>query len=339
MSIGIGRMKASESELMSESSTLSSPWMARWLVAAGVYNLVWGAVTVLYPAWLFDLTGMAVPAYPFIWQCVGMIVGVYGVGYLAAARDPIRHWPIVLVGFLGKVFGPIGYATGLARGDVPVEFGITLVTNDLVWWIPFAMMLYASFRSHSAAGAAADSDVRSIAETMAEYETESGVSLAALSQQQSLYFVFLRHAGCTFCREALADLGTRRSQIEGVGHQLVLVHQGPPGLLATLLQRHGLSGVEIVSDPSVRLYRAFDLGRGSFGQLFGIRECVRGFAATLRGHRLGRLAGDGFQMPGVFVVSGGRVVAAYRHARASDRPDYNAIACGIASGDAEAHPA
>ena len=38
------------------------------------------------------------PRYPQIWQCVGMIVGVYGVGYLVAASDPLRHWPIVLVG-------------------------------------------------------------------------------------------------------------------------------------------------------------------------------------------------------------------------------------------------
>lgn len=125
-------------------------WMSRWLVAAGVYNLAWGGLTVLYPAWLFRLTGLAEPVYPFIWQCVGMIVGVYGVGYLAAARDPIRHWPIVLVGFLGKIFGPLGYLMGLLRGDVPVEFGVTLPTNDLVWWVPFGMMLWAAFARHRA---------------------------------------------------------------------------------------------------------------------------------------------------------------------------------------------
>ena len=90
-------------------------WMRHVLVAAGIYNLAWGAVTVGLPYWLFDLTGMERPNYPFIWQCVGMIVGVYGIGYLAAAADPLRHWPIVLVGFLGKIFGPLGYALGVAR--------------------------------------------------------------------------------------------------------------------------------------------------------------------------------------------------------------------------------
>jgi len=123
-------------------------WMSRWLVAAGVYNLAWGALTVLLPGWLFDLTGLAHPNYPFIWQCVGMIVGVYGIGYLAASRDPITHWPIVLVGFLGKIFGPLGYLMGVLRGEVPLEFGWTLPTNDLLWWIPFGLILLHAWRTH-----------------------------------------------------------------------------------------------------------------------------------------------------------------------------------------------
>ena len=128
------------------SPSRSRPWMRHWLLAAGVYNLLWGAVTVLFPAWLFLLTGMEEPRYPFIWQCVGMIVGVYGIGYLAAATDPLRHWPIVLVGLLGKIFGPLGYVGGLIRGEVPAAFGVTLPTNDLLWWIPFAMILLAARR-------------------------------------------------------------------------------------------------------------------------------------------------------------------------------------------------
>jgi small multidrug resistance pump len=86
--------------------------------------------------------------YPFIWQCVGMIVGVYGIGYLAAAADPIRHWPIVLVGFLGKIFGPLGYVMGVADGTVPLAFGVTLPTNDLVWWVPFAAILWHAWQAH-----------------------------------------------------------------------------------------------------------------------------------------------------------------------------------------------
>jgi acetyl esterase/lipase len=129
-----------------EARPAGRPWMKHWLLAAGIYNLLWGSLTVLVPSWLFVLTGLEQPRYPFLWQCVGMIVGVYGVGYLAAATNPLRHWPIVLVGLLGKVFGPIGYVSGVIRGDVPTAFGVTLPTNDLLWWIPFTMILLAARR-------------------------------------------------------------------------------------------------------------------------------------------------------------------------------------------------
>lgn len=116
-------------------------WAGRWLWAAAVYNLAWGAVTIAFPHLLFDATGIPRPNYPAIWQCVGMIVGVYGVGYALAAADPRRHWPIVLVGLLGKVFGPIGFAVALADGVFPPAFGLTILTNDLIWWVPFALIL------------------------------------------------------------------------------------------------------------------------------------------------------------------------------------------------------
>lgn len=116
-------------------------WASHWLVAAGLYNLLWGAVMIAFPHMLFDLTGAERINYPEIWQCVGMIVGVYGIGYLIAARDSRTHWPIVLVGLLGKVFGPIGFLVALQRGTFPPLFGLTILTNDLLWWIPFAMIL------------------------------------------------------------------------------------------------------------------------------------------------------------------------------------------------------
>jgi hypothetical protein len=301
--------------------------MSRWLIAAGIYNLVWGTLTVLYPAWLFDLTGMDEPLYPLIWQCVGMIIGVYGVGYLAAARDPLRHWPIVLVGFLGKILGPIGYAGGVIRGDVPAEFGVTIPTNDLVWWVPFAMMLYAAFRLHSAppAGeAAADSET-----ALAEARTQRGASVADLSREGPVLLVLLRHTGCTFCREAIGDLAASLDRIRATGVKPVLVHQGDDGDLVPLLARNGLESVDRVSDPGCRLYRSLELGRGSVGQLFGPTVWIAGLRATLRGYLVGRLVGDGFQMPGAFLIRDGRVVSAYRHRTAADRPDYAGLACGV----------
>jgi hypothetical protein len=121
--------------------------MRLWLWAAAAYNVLWGAAVVLFPLAFFRWIGMPPPNYPQLWQCIGMIVGVYGVGYAIAARDPLRHWPIVLVGLLGKVFGPLGFLIAALRHELPWAFGLTLLGNDLIWWVPFALILRAAWRA------------------------------------------------------------------------------------------------------------------------------------------------------------------------------------------------
>jgi len=118
------------------------------LFLAGIYNLIWGAINILFPHLIFDLLGLDHPLYPEFWQCIGMIVGVYGLGYLIASRDYILHWPIVLVGGLGKVLGPIGFVQSLIKGVFPLEFGWVILFNDLIWWIPCFLMLKESYKHH-----------------------------------------------------------------------------------------------------------------------------------------------------------------------------------------------
>ncbi|MFT4735914.1 MAG: small multidrug resistance pump [Cyclobacteriaceae bacterium] len=119
-------------------------WHKVTLKLAAVYNLIWGVWVVLFPQAFFELTGMDPINHPMIWQGMGMVIGVYGLGYWWASSDPIRHWPIIAVGFLGKIFGPLGYLFSMMMGTAEASFGLTLITNDLIWWYPFAHMLYQS---------------------------------------------------------------------------------------------------------------------------------------------------------------------------------------------------
>lgn len=122
-------------------------WMKQILLAAAVYNLAWGAFAILSPLTLFRWCGFdPLPIYPELWQCIGMIVGVYGVGYGIAARDPFGHWPIVFVGLLGKIFGPIGFVGAVTSGRFPLAMGWTIATNDLIWWLPFGLILWGAYR-------------------------------------------------------------------------------------------------------------------------------------------------------------------------------------------------
>ncbi len=324
--------------------------MRWWLIAAGVYNLLWGGWVILFPGMLFDFAGMAQPNYPQLWQCIGMIVGVYGIGYLCAARDPMRHWPIVLVGLLGKVFGPIGFAQALWTGALPVAFGITILSNDLLWWVPFALILRHAWLGRER-GTGADTGVDSGADSGARgedlaatmdraaahsLEGEGVRSLLELSRERPTLVLFLRHFGCTFCREALSDLAVRREELSRRGMHVVIVHMIDAESARKQLDRFAIrraesdvsrSGTFQICDPQRRVYQAFELRRGTFAELFGLRMWLRAFqAGLLRGHGVGMLQGDGFQMPGAFVVRDGRILAAHRHSDAADRVDVCSLA-------------
>lgn len=309
-------------------------WMTYVLLAAALYNLIWGGWVVLRPNDLFDATGIQRPLYPALWQCVGMVVGVYGIGYAIAARAPYRHWPIVLVGLLGKTLGPIGMANQLMTqpigepGRFPLSWMWVVVANDLVWWLPFAAILYQTFKAASAPDA--DSNGQSVADLNKTFKSQLGVSIAELSEQFSVLLVFLRHSGCTFCREALDDLRRQRATIEASGARIVLVHMGDNETSRSFFAAYGLEDVHRISDPECKLYRAYELGRGQLKQLLSLSVFWRGFTcAILNRHGFGKLAGDGFQMPGAFLVRHNQIVKSYRHLTAASRPDYCSVADSI----------
>ncbi len=170
-----------------------------------------------------------------------------------------------------------------------------------------------------------------VSSVLAEVKTNLGRDVLSASNQSPVLLVFLRHMGCTFCREAMADLGKRRVAIEATGTRIIAVHMSEPAYAEKVFVEYpGLTGVEHVSDPTKRLYAAMSLKRGSLRQLFGLKSFLRGFrAGIVDGHLVGRLVGDGFQMPGVFLIHRGQVLRAFRHESAADRPDYDAMACPV----------
>ena len=115
-------------------------------ILAGAYNLLWGSFTVINPQWLFRFANMPLSNYPQIFACLGMVVGLYGILYLEVARLPDRGWLLAAVGLLGKLLGPIGLLPLVVSGQWPVRTLVLCLTNDLIWWIPFALYLHDSWR-------------------------------------------------------------------------------------------------------------------------------------------------------------------------------------------------
>ena len=84
-----------------------------------------------------------------IWQCLGVILGLFGLGYLIAANDPQRHWLMVLVGFLAKVSAPLGVLAGAAKGELPWAMAPPSLVTDVIWWLPFGLILWQVWRQRS----------------------------------------------------------------------------------------------------------------------------------------------------------------------------------------------
>ena len=165
---------------------------------------------------------------------------------------------------------------------------------------------------------------------LAAMRTQRGRSVLELSRESPVLLVFLRHFGCTFCREAMSDIADQRAELEAAGVRVVLVHMSADELAEQYFERYKLEGIDHVSDPACDGYRAFGLVKGTFNQLFGLQSWIRGFeAGVVKGHWVGyQQLGDGFQMPGAFGVLDGEVVGSFVHKVASDRPDYWAlVAC------------
>lgn len=165
-------------------------------------------------------------------------------------------------------------------------------------------------------------------DALAHAHDQTGASLLELSRAGDVLVIFLRHFGCTFCREAVADVAAHKAELDANTTDVVFVHMSPADKGDAFFADYGLPGARHISDPDKRLYRAFGLGRGNLRQLFGPKSWTRGFkAGILDGHLVGKLAGDGFQMPGMFLLRDDAVVRAMRHDDASTRPDYVAFAC------------
>ena len=295
-------------------------WPHTVLVAAGLYNLAWGAAVILFPLAIFQWLGMELPRYPQIWQCVGMIVGVYGVGYLIAANAPNRHWPIVLVGLLGKVLGPIGFLAAALNGELPWSWGLILLTNDLIWWMPFAAILYRAISYHT--DTSRDQDSVDLSSAMRTFASHRGSTLSSLSRNAPTLVVFLRHSGCVFCREALFEMQRLSGDFRKRGVNLAIVHMSDPMEATVMCSKYDLDHIHRFSDPECVLYRAFGIRRGELSELLGPTVWWRGFLTYLRGHSVGKLSGDGFRMPGCFVLHDDQILAAFRSASAADHPDY-----------------
>ena len=275
------------------------------LKAAAFINLLMGFIITLMPRKILLFFGVELPYAIEFWQFFGVIVGVAGIGFYVASTDPGKHWPIVLVGFLGKLLAGFIFLKALATQSLPMDFALILIITTLIWTIPFYFILQAAYDEHILE----DSPPKKFHDLLSLVRTSRKATLTELSQEKNVLLVFVRHFGCTFCRETVSEMAKIDKAIAGKNFTLVFVHMSDPSYGDEFFSKYYSTPIHHISDPGRNLYKSLNLKRGSLMQLFGPATWIRGFYAGLvKGHGLGEFEGDSLQLGGVFVLSKGQII-------------------------------
>ncbi len=183
----------------------------------------------------------------FPWSLAGLIV-LEVIIFALAAWNLQAYWPL-LVGIVAlKLGGVVSSLIAWNQGMIPASLALSTAAFDGVWSIILARVLVWVHRDQ-----AKGTPVIPLAEAITTAKDQTGQSLQQLSEQSPVLVVFLRHFGCTFCREALADLSKQRPQIEAAGTTIALVHMGTEEEANFMLDRYGLAKIHHISDPLRRI--------------------------------------------------------------------------------------
>ena len=164
-----------------------------------------------------------------------------------------------------------------------------------------------------------------VAETLAGIRTESGTCLLTLTEESPVLLVFLRHFGCSFCRMTIAQIGELQGELKARGVRPVFVHLGTPEIAQAHFDFYELSDVERIHDPGAAIYRSevFGLGQQSvWWQLVNPFVIFGWLKGTIFKYGIGKIEGDGSQMPGVFFLKGPKVVRKFLYRNISDQPKW-----------------
>src|SRR5271156_844518 len=164
-----------------------------------------------------------------------------------------------------------------------------------------------------------------VVQALASVHTESGPSLLELAEASPVLLVFLRHFGCSFCRQAISDVAELKDELAKRGVRPVFVHLGTPERPKSFFVYYGIGDVERVSDPEAKVYQLpmFALPRmHPVLTLFQLSVWAGWFKGALFKHGIGTIKEDGHQMQGIFFLKGPKIVRQFRYRTIADEPNY-----------------
>ena len=117
-----------------------SLWMTVLLRFAGVFNLLAGTSMILFYHEGFKMLGVPKPALALPVQVMGILVALFGVGYLLVAANPLQNRNILVLGFWSKAISA-SVAMCYVAPPLPWWFAVVVFFSDVIYLPPFYVIL------------------------------------------------------------------------------------------------------------------------------------------------------------------------------------------------------
>ncbi|MCB9033109.1 MAG: redoxin domain-containing protein [Chitinophagales bacterium] len=291
------------------------------LYIAALYHIFWGLSVICFPHFWFYWTSIDMINYTCIWQFIGIVEIVFGLGFFISSFNIYKHWIIVFLSALIKTVALIGFFLFYFNNEKMSIFNFMLI-HFIIWLIPLYYILYRIYNfnylldEHLIQIHQADR-----ASTMQMYYTNKGDSLADLNEQQPVLLIFLRHLGCSFCKETLTVVAKKSEIFKEKNINVVLVNMSDGAICEQVFQQHELDDITYIIDKESMLYKTFQLRRGKFLQLFGWKVWKRAIGLKFKKNINAGFVDDSdiYQMPGIFLVYKNEILHEYQYKSAADK--------------------
>lgn len=122
------------------------PWMRYLLRFVAVYNVLAGIGMLIFYHEGYKMLGVVKPSLNLPIQLVGVLVGLFGVGYWLVANNPVENRNVLMLGFWSKALGSVLGLYYVILGKLPLLFLPVLFFADIVYLLPFAVIMHRLYR-------------------------------------------------------------------------------------------------------------------------------------------------------------------------------------------------
>jgi len=123
------------------------PWMRYLLRFAGCFNLLAGLAMISLYHEGYKLLGVPKPALVLPVQVMGILVGLFGVGYHLVANRPVENRSILMLGFWSKLLSSVLALAYVVAGRLPWGFAVVVFLSDVIYLPPFYVILRRLYRA------------------------------------------------------------------------------------------------------------------------------------------------------------------------------------------------